>query len=81
MKTKTSYYVETWDTDTQSFTPQVGVRKGPYSKWGLRKAIRKLRAMGYPCDYSSNGGFVHGSCDPSVSIYAVNVNQAQGATP
>lgn len=44
---KPRYYVETWDTNTQSFSPQPGVRSGPYSLWGLRKALRKLRDMGY----------------------------------
>jgi hypothetical protein len=48
---KPAYWVKTWDTDRQEFTPQNGVRTGPYSLWGLRKAIRKLRALGYPCDY------------------------------
>ena len=41
------YYVETWDPDRQTWTPQKGVRKGPYSKWGLRRALRALRDMGY----------------------------------
>ncbi len=41
------YYVTTWDSDLQMFTPQDGVQTGPYSKWGLRKAIRELRNMGY----------------------------------
>lgn len=42
----------------QTFTPQRGVRTGPYSLWGLRKPLRKLRAMGY----SARKG------DPSVSV-------------
>ena len=61
---KTRYYVYTWDTDKETFTPQAGVRCGPYSLFGLRKALRKLRRLGYPCDY-------HGSCrsgDPSVLV-------------
>jgi hypothetical protein len=33
--------------DRQKFTPQQGVRCGHYSKWGLRGALRKLKAMGY----------------------------------
>jgi hypothetical protein len=70
MKTKRPrYYVTTWDTDTQSWTPQAGVRTGPYSLFGLRKAIRKLREMGYPCDYSSK---YWGGNDPSVSISRVD---------
>jgi hypothetical protein len=44
---KKRYYVYTWDMDRQSFTPQQGVRCGPYSLFGLRKAFRKLRSMGY----------------------------------
>jgi hypothetical protein len=39
--------VTTWDTDRQTFTPQAGVRTGPYSKFGLRRALRALRGMGY----------------------------------
>lgn len=41
------YYVFTWDVETQSWTPQQGVRCGPYSLFGLRKPLRKLRTMGY----------------------------------
>jgi len=41
------YNVTTWDLDKQMWTPQKGVRKGPYSKWGLRKALRALRNLGY----------------------------------
>lgn len=47
------YFVTTWDTETQSFSAQKGVKTGPYSQFGVRKAIRKLRAMGYPANYSS----------------------------
>jgi hypothetical protein len=42
------YYVTTWDTYREDFTPQQGVRTGPYSLFGLRGAIRKLQDMGYP---------------------------------
>ena len=41
------YFVYTWDPMKQTFTPQKGVRCGPYSLFGLRKALRKLRGMGY----------------------------------
>jgi hypothetical protein len=41
------YRVLTWDIDLQKFTPQKGVRSGPYTLFGLRKALRKLREMGY----------------------------------
>lgn len=40
--------------NTGTFTPQKGVRTGPYSKWGLRKALRALQAMGY--ETSKAGG-------------------------
>ena len=43
------YYVYTWDMDLQRFTPQSGVRCGPYSLWGLRRALRRLQSMGYDC--------------------------------
>lgn len=63
---KPKYEITTWDTDLQKYTPQKGVRKGPYTLFGLRKAIRKLRSMGYCCSYSSRHG---GWCDPAVSIW------------
>jgi len=44
---KARYYVTTWDYEKHDFTPQKGVRTGPWSLWGLRKAIRKLRDLGY----------------------------------
>ncbi len=44
---RAKYYVRTWDMDLQRFTPQQGVRTGPYSLFGLRAALRKLRTMGY----------------------------------
>lgn len=64
---KPRYYVETWDHRLETYTPQEGVRTGPYTLWGLRRAIRKLRAGGYACNYSSKIGG-----DPSVSIYRVD---------
>ena len=48
MKTpKPKYEILTWDIDRQDFTPQQGVRRGPYTLFGLRKAIRALRECGY----------------------------------
>lgn len=44
---KASYYVKTWDTDRQEFTPQQGVPVGPYTQFGLRRVLRKLRSIGY----------------------------------
>ena len=56
------YYVLTWDETAQTFTPQESVRIGPYSLFGLRKAIRALRELGYgarkddPCVYVERTG-------------------------
>jgi hypothetical protein len=41
------YEVLTWDPETGEFTPQIGVRRGPYTLFGLRAAIRKLYYLGY----------------------------------
>ena len=49
------YQVRTWDTDKQAFTPQAGVRCGPYSLWGLKWAMRKLQEIGYPCHRRGRG--------------------------
>lgn len=46
-KSKPTYWIDTWDAEKQKFTPQQGVRGGPYSLFGLRKAIRALRRCGY----------------------------------
>jgi hypothetical protein len=46
---KPKYYVKTLDLNRQTYTPQKGVRTGPYSLWGLKRALRKLQAMGYEC--------------------------------
>jgi hypothetical protein len=62
---KPRYEVLTWCPDKQRYTPQQGVRRGPHSLWGLKRALRKLQAMGYPCDYSSYGG----AGDPSVQVW------------
>jgi hypothetical protein len=61
---KPRYYVTTWDADKGEYTPQKGVRTGPWSLWGLRKAILALRSMGYSADY--DGKTLYG--DPSVRI-------------
>jgi hypothetical protein len=47
---KAYYDVTTWDPRRQAFTPQRGVRRGPYTLWGLRRALRRLRELGYACD-------------------------------
>ncbi len=44
---KPKYRVLTWDGEKGKFTPQSGVRSGPYTLFGLRKALRALRGCGY----------------------------------
>lgn len=48
------YFIETWDSDLQEFTPQEGVPSGPYTLFGLRLPMRELQSMGYPCDRGDN---------------------------
>ena len=55
---KPKYYVTTIDPEKDRFTPQKGVRTGPYTMFGLRKALRKLQSFGYEC----------GRDDPSVLV-------------
>ena len=64
MTTKAKYEVLTWDHEKHCWTPQQGVRRGPHTIHGLRRALRKLRDYGYSCEYSS----AHGVGDPSVSV-------------
>ena len=51
MKDKRRYRVLTWDPDLEKWTPQIGVRCGPYTLWGLRKPLRQLRELGYVGSY------------------------------
>ena len=69
---KPKYEVLTWDTDKQDFTPQKGVRRGPYTLFGLWKALRKLRHGGCPATrlpHTPGDGHVG---DPSVLIQRVS---------
>ncbi len=61
------YEVLTWDVDKEKFTPQKGVRRGPYTLWRLKQALRKLREIGYGCEYSSRSGR-GGNSDSSVLV-------------
>ena len=44
---KHKYYVLTYDWEKEKYTPQKGVRSGPYNIWGLRRALRLLQKLGY----------------------------------
>lgn len=58
------YWIATYSMDLADFSPQVGVRVGPYSLFGLRKAFAKLRQLGYPCARD----------EPSVMVIERNTN-------
>ena len=57
------YSIRTWDTESQSFTPQEGVPSRHLTLFQLRQAMRELRKIGYPCDRNKDG-----SSDPSVLV-------------
>lgn len=59
------YYVWTWDPMKEKFTPQYGVRCGPHSLFGLRKALRKLKQMGYVGTRGDNSVLVEKRNGPS----------------
>ena len=62
---KKQYWVYTWDMDRNEFTPQTGVRCGPYTLHELKLALQKLQNMGYSCHYSSSNADAN---DPSVLV-------------
>lgn len=55
------YYLFTWDPAKQDFTPEPGVRCGPYTLFGLRKAFRNPKLS------SAVGGPIHRD-HPSVLV-------------
>ena len=63
MAETTTYDILTYDYKLGKWTPQKGVRRGPYSKWGVKRALRKLQTMGYDARRG----------DPSVSVLACPV--------
>jgi hypothetical protein len=65
---KQYYEVLTRDYEDNKWSPQRGVRKGPYTKWGLRKALKKLQAMGYQATKD----------DPSVLVRSYKKNPPRG---
>lgn len=58
------YDITTYDADKDKFTPQRGVRRGPYSQFGLRKALRKLRTLGYDANRSDPSVYVKRTDQP-----------------
>jgi hypothetical protein len=52
---KPLYRILTWDADLHKYTKQIGLLV-PYNRvpWtGMLAAVRRLKHMGYPCDYKS----------------------------
>ena len=47
MTTEPRYSVGTWDTESQCFTPQIGVPSINLTLWELRASLRELRNCGY----------------------------------
>ncbi len=67
------YYVRTWDSDRQTFTPQRGCRTGPYTLFGLRRALRKLRTLGYAASRLPRDVRRNNDCgDPSVLVERID---------
>lgn len=65
---KPRYYVTTWDAEEQEFTPQKGLKAGPWCLFGLRRALRKLRGMGYPAARIGAESRTGGCGDPAVLV-------------
>jgi hypothetical protein len=70
MKTKTqsppTYSVYTWDIERGEFTQQDGLKNESQGVTlrGLRRVLRELKSLGYPCWYRSYDGA--GDCYVSV---------------
>ena len=63
------YSIGTWDTDDQAYTPQVnGGRWLNLTLWELRRAIRRLRQLGYKADRRGNDRDGHDDNDWMVLI-------------
>ena len=61
---KRRYWISTWDSNKQEFTPHRGVRTGPYTLFGLRKAMRALEAQGYTARKGDPSVLVEGDYRP-----------------
>lgn len=55
---KPQYFVTTYDYELETYTPQKGVRTGPYTLFGLRVALRRLQTMGYDTCRDNNDVYV-----------------------
>jgi len=67
------YRVQTWDTERQEFTPQVGLDKWcDLTKWELAEALRQLKVLGYDCHRTRDPDGEHRSSDASVLVERVD---------
>jgi hypothetical protein len=64
------YSIGTWDTDTQAYTPQVGLTvpclNVPWTT--LLEVLRQLRQMGYSADRRRDANGEHNDNDSSVLV-------------
>ncbi len=72
------YYVFTWDSEKQEFTPQRGVRCGPYSIRKLKWALRQLQSLGYSCHRRRDEHGTHDDNDTSVLVVRKDHMQRKG---
>jgi hypothetical protein len=70
------YRVTTWDPAKEGFTPQPGVRAGPYTQFALRKALRKLRNLGYDTDRNAPSIYVEETTDQAAEELAKELTEA-----
>ncbi len=61
---KPRYDVLTWDGQLGEYTPQRGVRCRNLTLWGLKRALKALRRMGYSAHYRRDADGGHSDNDP-----------------
>lgn len=64
------YWVYTWESRLDCFTPQNGVPPGPHNPYELRQALKALRAMGYGAHRRRDADGNHDDNDPFVLVVA-----------
>lgn len=64
------YFVSTWDTDADDYTPQAGmtVPSQYVTLWQLKAALKELRLMGYSCHYRRDPDGGHQDNDTSIYV-------------
>lgn len=79
---KPRYSVTTWNPDTQEHTPQagLGVRSQMVTLWGLRRALRALRELGYTCHrMHRRGGGYFDEIDDDVYVQRIEPTSSEAA--